>query len=162
MKKCIQGTFHYYIYDDKGERTIKGNLQDGSELYQNGALIDQGAMVLNNYKVYPNPYVVVSSDDTYTKHYYAGSQRIASRLSENPGLFGNSAVNVQENRAAEQMPDVEGEFKSYLDKARIETGTIEKEFARNSAQTGLYYLHGTTWEQRHLLPMPMLLQPNFL
>ena len=106
-----EGAFQYYAYDDKGERTIKYNLSEGEDFYQNGALID-GSLSFHGYKVYPNPYVVVSSDDTFTKHYFAGSQRIASRLSENPGLFGRSAMNVQENRTAEQMPDVEGEFKS--------------------------------------------------
>ncbi|KPE49122.1 hypothetical protein AOB46_21770, partial [Chryseobacterium indologenes] len=135
-----QGVFQYYAYDHAGERTIKYNLKEGAKLYQNGALIDQGAMVLNNYKVYPNPYVVVSSDDTYTKHYYAGSQRIASRLAENTGLFGRSATGTTEQ--SEEMPDVESDFKSYLDKTGVEAETIETEFARSSAQAGLYYLHG--------------------
>src|SRR5690606_2947007 len=65
------GLVQYYVYDDKGERTIKSSLQKDSELYQNGELVDTGLM-FDGFKVYPNPYAVYTSDGMLTKHYFAG------------------------------------------------------------------------------------------
>lgn len=134
------GIFQYYSYDNKGDRTIKYNLQEGPKLYQNGSLVD-GTMQLYGYKVYPNSYVVVSSDNTYTKHYYAGTQRIASRLADNPGLFNKVAINQNVNDDKDSMSDVETEFKAYSEKTGVDISKLETEFAKNSSQAGLYYLH---------------------
>ncbi|WP_426477465.1 polymorphic toxin type 8 domain-containing protein [Chryseobacterium sp. CBSDS_008] len=136
------GVYQYYTYDNKGERTIKYNLTDGTALYQNGALVN-GTMVLNNYKVYPNSYVVVSSDNTFTKHYFAGAQRIASRLADNPGIFNKSVTSrtIKESTDTTSI-DAENDFKSYLTKAGIKGESVETEFGKNAAQSGLYYLHG--------------------
>jgi hypothetical protein len=35
---------------------------------------------IKDYKIYPSPYVVLTSDKQMTKNYFAGSQRVASRL----------------------------------------------------------------------------------
>ncbi|MDN5478669.1 MAG: hypothetical protein L0G39_17215, partial [Chryseobacterium sp.] len=137
-----EGIFQYYSYDNKGDRTIKYNLTEGSSLYQNGALIN-GTMVLSDYKIYPNSYIVITSDNMFTKHYFAGTQRIASRLGDNPGIFNRSAsspVTVVQPRNT--TLEAENDFKIYLEKAGINGESIETEFGKNSAQTGLYYLHG--------------------
>ena len=39
-------------------------------------------MSINGYTSYPSAFVVVTSDGVYSKHYYAGSQRIVSRLGD--------------------------------------------------------------------------------
>lgn len=137
-----EGIFQYYSYDNKGDRTIKYNLTEGSSLYQNGALIN-GTMVLSDYKIYPNSYIVITSDNMFTKHYFAGTQRIASRLGDNPGIFNRSASSpVTVDQPRNTTLEAENDFKIYLEKAGINGESIETEFGKNSAQTGLYYLHG--------------------
>jgi len=142
VRRNPQSTFHYYVYDDKGERTIKANLIMDAELYQNGELVDNGA-TFESYKVYPNPYAVYSSDGMLTKHYFAGDQRIASKIGDSGGMFnlrqaapstGKEGGNPQEN--------AENDFKNYLSKAGYQTSDVEKEFAKNGQiLTGVYYLH---------------------
>ncbi|WP_228393949.1 SpvB/TcaC N-terminal domain-containing protein [Chryseobacterium artocarpi] len=134
------GVFQYYTYDNKGDRTIKYNLKEGPKLYQNGSLID-GTMQMYGYKVYPNSYVVVSSDNTYTKHYYAGAQRIASRLADNSGIFNRSAETQNISNDTDNTSDIENEFKVYSEKVGIDISNLDTEYALNSSQTGLYYLH---------------------
>ncbi|MDR6157658.1 RHS repeat-associated protein [Chryseobacterium sp. SLBN-27] len=137
------GSFQYYVYDDKGERTIKANLQNGSELYQNGEMIDNG-LVFDGFKVYPNPYAVYSSDGMLTKHYFAGDQRIASRLSDSGGMFYSKPAASQTGKEdADPHSIAENDFKNYLSKAGYRTYDIEKEFGKAPAPMGgLYYLHG--------------------
>ncbi|MBB4807695.1 RHS repeat-associated protein [Chryseobacterium defluvii] len=137
------GLFQYYAYDDKGERTIKYSLNEGAELYQNGSLIN-GNMVIGSYKVYPNSYVVAGSDHTYTKHYYAGTQRIASRLGDDPGLFTRMALSPRPKEKSEEKPaDPSVDIKTYMEKAGIDVSKVEAEFAKApSVLHGLYYLHG--------------------
>src|SRR5690606_26620180 len=77
----------YYMYDDKSERTIKYNMTGAVQLYQNGALVDPGSMGMDLYKVYPNPYMVLPQDGPYTKHYFDGSTRFASRLEGDVSIF---------------------------------------------------------------------------
>jgi len=140
------GSLQYYVYDDKGERTIKASLESDAELYQNGEMVESGLM-FNDFKVYPNPYAVFTSDGKLTKHYFAGSQRIASNIVDGGGIIqstpttsptSNDAVDAKAKQSAS-----EDEFKNYLKKAGLESSEIDKEFARNSTYlTGVYYLHG--------------------
>ncbi|MDN5397057.1 MAG: polymorphic toxin type 17 domain-containing protein, partial [Chryseobacterium sp.] len=140
------GSFQYYVYDDKGERTIKANLRKDTELYQNGEMIDNG-IHFNDFKVYPNPYVVYTSDGMFTKHYFAGSQRIASRIADSGGIFNSrqatSAGSKDGLDPKDKQSAADADFKSYLSKAGYEKTEIEKEFARAPAPVGgIYYLHG--------------------
>ncbi len=145
--KAIQtweaGTMQYYVYDDKGERTIKANLQSDTELYQNGEMVDNG-YVFDSFKVYPNPYVVYSSDGMLTKHYFAGDQRIASQLSDVGSIFNNrQSTSTNKIDSEDRQTSVENDFKYYLSKTGYKTSEIEKEFARNSTfMHGVYFLHG--------------------
>ncbi|WP_312346246.1 SpvB/TcaC N-terminal domain-containing protein [Chryseobacterium binzhouense] len=135
------GSFQYYVYDDKGERTIKANLQDGSELYQNGEMIDNG-LVFDSFKVYPNPYAVYSSDGMLTKHYFAGSQRIASKIGDAGGIFNyRQAAPSSDKDRKDPQAFAENDFKNYLSKAGYNTAEIEREFARGPVAQGIYYLH---------------------
>lgn len=73
------GTAHHYIYDASGERVLK-SAGSSSNLVINGTQ----ATSLNTpgaYTMYPSGYVVVGQHD-YTKHYYTGSQRIATRMGD--------------------------------------------------------------------------------
>jgi RHS repeat-associated protein len=140
------GSFQYYVYDDKGERTIKANLKNDTELYQNGEMVDNG-YVFDNFKVYPNPYAVYTSDGMLTKHYFAGEQRIASNIKDVGGIFNSrQATSSNSNEgidSKDKQSAAEADFKNYLSKSGYEETEVEKEFAKAPAPVGgIYYLHG--------------------
>ncbi|MFV0390560.1 MAG: toxin TcdB middle/N-terminal domain-containing protein, partial [Paludibacteraceae bacterium] len=96
------GYISNYLYDASGERTVK--MHGASEgVYVNGRLT---ASRLSNadFTAYVSPYLVVSPGGNYTKHIYAGSQRIASRLANGTmnattiTKAGGSAVNYTTKR----------------------------------------------------------------
>lgn len=68
----------HYIYDASGERVMKAS-SETEEVYGNGSLLDSSA-TLTGYTLYPSAFLVVDTNGIYSKHYYAGSQRIVSRL----------------------------------------------------------------------------------
>ena len=74
-----------YTYDYTGTRVIKshGPLED---VYINGAEQGLDYHDADNYTLYVSPYLIVNND-RFTKHYYAGTQRIASK--EGSGDFYN-------------------------------------------------------------------------
>lgn len=144
------GSFQYYVYDDKGERTIKADVQNDTELYQNGEMVNNG-YVFDNFKVYPNPYVVYNADGILTKHYFAGSERIASRLVDVGNIFNSTSTTRQSasesnKKSVDPQTAAETGFESYLTKAGFNTDEIEKEFGRNlntlNTNDGVYYMHG--------------------
>jgi len=144
------GSFQYYVYDDKGERTIKANIGRDTELYQNGEMVNNGWM-FNDFKVYPNPYVVYTSDGMLTKHYFAGDQRIASRLKDVGTTFTNTTTrqtpSADHKDAIDPQSAADSDFKNYLTKAGYNVDEVEKEFDRSTLNTlntndAVYYLHG--------------------
>lgn len=142
-------SFQYYVYNDKGERTMKMSLIGGTELYQNGVIADVGNFGIDNYKLYPNPYLVVNSDGSYTTHYYIGSQRFASRLRFTfPQSFYDVPANFPQSRVASQSNANAGEddFKNYLSKAGIDINSLEKGIDERPGPPilfgNVYYLHG--------------------
>ncbi|WP_170234731.1 SpvB/TcaC N-terminal domain-containing protein [Chryseobacterium hagamense] len=138
------GLYQYYVYDDKGERTIKYSLTGGSQLYQNGVLVDPGSVNIDHYKLYPNPYVVVTSDGQYTKNYFEGSTRFASRIEPHNDIFIPSITKAPNKDVKEIDPDKD--FKTYLEKMEVD-GKVSSELGTAKAppgmggQPGLYYLH---------------------
>ena len=66
----------YYQYDANGERTYK---LTGQLTYQNIGGEWHSYMLLDNPTLYASPYLVATPQG-YTKHYYAESERIASRI----------------------------------------------------------------------------------
>lgn len=140
------GSFQYYVYDDKGERTIKATLKNDTELYQNGEMVDNG-YVFDSFKVYPNPYTVYTSDGILTKHYFAGDQRIASRIKDVGTIFNSrqapSAISKEGADPKNKQSAAEDDFKNYLSKAGYRITDIETEFAKAPVPVGgIYYLHG--------------------
>lgn len=141
----ISGTYQYYSYDDKGERVIKYGLEAPSQLYQNGAPLNPDELRLFEYKIYPNPYVTVSSTGQYTKHYFEGSKRFASRLMDGAVRFEDPAV-LYSSRTADDKPptkpaDSKSDFEQYLEKAGLGSG-ISLELRERLWSPDLYYLHG--------------------
>ena len=138
------GLYQYYMYDDKGERTIKYSLTGGSQLYQNGALVDPGSIGIDHYKLYPNPYVVVTSDGQYTKNYFEGTTRFASRIEPHNDIFIPTTIKAP-NKDVKEI-DPAKDFRNYLQKMEID-GAVSSELGTAKAppgmggQPGLYYLH---------------------
>lgn len=65
----------YYGYDANGERVYK--LTGISNLGQVNSGSTQAQAILDDAVLYPNPYMVVTPKG-YTKHYYAGAERLAT------------------------------------------------------------------------------------
>lgn len=143
VNKDSQGTFQYYVYDGDGERIIKCNLEQGAQLYQNGQVIDAGTIQVNSFKIYPNAYHVENSEKMLTKHYYAGTERVASRIMDfdfptmrqqaNPSGLGNKSKDQDDG----------ADLKLYLKKAGIDFNQVKVELAKGPQfEAGVYYLHG--------------------
>ncbi|MBO4740770.1 MAG: hypothetical protein J5605_03890, partial [Bacteroidales bacterium] len=69
------GYLSYYAYGYDGNRAIK--MTGTATIDPNGTLINTGD--LNNITIYPNEYLSVTQAE-YTKYYYAGGNRIASKI----------------------------------------------------------------------------------
>ena len=67
----------YYAYDHAGERTLK--VTGRCDRLDINAWILHTVTSLRDHTVYPSPYIVLSNHG-YTKHYYAGTERLAARL----------------------------------------------------------------------------------
>ncbi|MGC3979156.1 MAG: RHS repeat-associated core domain-containing protein [Paludibacteraceae bacterium] len=85
-----------YWYDAAGERTVKESF-DNEGVYVNGVQ-SAGRTGTSKFTAYISPYMVVSNGGNYTKHIYAGSQRITSKVS-NSDIFSISPVNTNELQA---------------------------------------------------------------
>ncbi|MBQ1973357.1 MAG: hypothetical protein II222_03300 [Paraprevotella sp.] len=70
-----------YFYDAAGERTVKISAPDLS-VFVNGAEALKNDSALVKFVGYVSPYLVVSNGGRYTKHIYAGTQRIASKVGD--------------------------------------------------------------------------------
>ncbi|MES2862780.1 MAG: SpvB/TcaC N-terminal domain-containing protein [Bacteroidota bacterium] len=70
----------HYIYDAAGERILKASSQMES-VYENGQ-IDATSTTMGLYTTYVNSYVVVDANQKYSKHYFNGSQRVASKIGD--------------------------------------------------------------------------------
>ncbi|HBV14810.1 RHS repeat-associated core domain-containing protein [Chryseobacterium carnipullorum] len=73
--------FNYYVYDAAGERILKNDAVS-KNLYVNGN-DPSNTTQMGSFIYYPNGYLVLN-DKTMSKHYYMGSQKIATRVSEIP------------------------------------------------------------------------------
>ena len=78
MHAAINEKFYsYYTYDHSGERRLK-LVGDNSSMDVNADAM-YTATVLDNPTLYPSAYVVLGKKE-YTKHYYAGTDRVAACL----------------------------------------------------------------------------------
>src|SRR5690606_15956448 len=96
-------------------------------VYENGQLVDSNIQ-MGNYTSYPSAFLVVDPDGIYSKHYYAGTQRIAARIGDKNAdeLFADkkktaklngtdstdNTFNPEELKTLQQK-----DLQSYLDKA---------------------------------------------
>jgi len=84
---------HHYVYDHAGERIMKSSYTTSGTAV-NGQTGATNTNVLYPYTVYVNPYMIVTPytglQDYWSKHYYMGSQRIATERVQydSPGSGG--------------------------------------------------------------------------
>lgn len=108
----------HYIYDASGERILKADT-NMEAIYQNGTIVNSPSWVtINGYTSYPSAFMVITADGVYSKHYYAGSQRIVSRLGEDDAsIFDLGCIwckKLQDNQKTD--------LQNYANK--LKTGTI--------------------------------------
>ena len=72
-----------YWYDADGERTVKTS-GESDQVYVNG-VFSGGSTNTAKFSLYVSPYLVANQGGRYTKHIYAGSQRIVSKV----GVFAS-------------------------------------------------------------------------
>ncbi len=88
-------SMQHYVYDASGERILKAN-SDIETVFENGTLLNEpGSVSINGYTSYPSGFIVITADGVYSKHYYAGSQRIVSRLGDNTADIFNAEIYLQ-------------------------------------------------------------------
>ena len=73
---CDGKCYSYYAYDHEGERTLK--LTGSSNVNDINADAMNVSAILDQLTLYPSPFMVLTGKG-YTKHYYAGSDRICAR-----------------------------------------------------------------------------------
>ena len=76
-KNTDDHSYSYYAYDHTGQRVLK--LTGASDQLDINADFLRTHTVLTEPTLYPSPYIVLSNHG-YTKHYYAGSERVAARI----------------------------------------------------------------------------------
>ena len=91
---CDNGYVSLYWYDADGNRTVKEHL-GGEAVWVNGTPAGVNTDTLT-YSIYPNPYISITGD-RWTKHYYIGGERIASRTGT---LSGFNSLYAGDNYSA--------------------------------------------------------------
>ena len=107
LHTVVDDRYHsYYAYDHAGERTLK--IAGPCDALDVSAWVMHSHSPLQKFTLYPSPYVVVS-DHGYTKHYYAGTERLAARQG---GGFGKKVLYEQQGGITGQANTL---FKQSLD-----------------------------------------------
>ena len=78
---CDNGYVSAYLYDADGERVFKAS-GDATHMYVDAAEAPGAETDTRSFTLYVSPYLVVCEDGRYTKHFYAGAQRIVSKVGD--------------------------------------------------------------------------------
>ncbi len=152
---------HLYTYDHTGERALKryGNKTNvGIDAGESQSVIENA----DGYSAYFSPYFV-ETDGRYTKHYYAGTQRMASRVESMPKGMGEEPEQPEQaeqpdsqkqaSETASKQPSKEEkeamrDFNNMQNIKASDTGTTTSGASNASAVAGanesapdLYYYH---------------------
>jgi RHS repeat-associated protein len=97
----------HYIYDASGERILKAN-SNIEAIYGNGSLLDPATTTINSYTTYPSANLVIDSHGIYSKHYYAGTQRIVSRIGEqSSSIFGGDCTGCKTTETDNKLQELQ-------------------------------------------------------
>jgi RHS repeat-associated protein len=117
----------HYIYDAVGERILKASSKI-ENVYENGQ-VDANTSTMGLYTTYVSPYMVVDANQRYSKHYFNGSQRVASKMGEkdarmfdtNKQYFKQSNSKAAENSSSTDFDTLKTnqitDFSYYLSKS---------------------------------------------
>ena len=142
-----------YGNDASGQRTYKMQLSvfgSNTNTFPNTKILDVEKMQL-----YPNGFININQDGNYTKHYYAGSARIASKIG---GGFDDNITCTTDNLKVDYLLEV---MKTELGKLTNETvDDIENNFAQithligedpKNYEDGLFFYHGNHLSSTQLI-----------
>lgn len=97
-----ENNMQHYIYDANGDRVLKANTHSET-VYENGMLTYPTSVTINGYTTYPSAYLVVDPQGVYSKHYFAGSQRIASQIgTESTDIFLPRAMATDPKKGSDE------------------------------------------------------------
>ena len=154
----------HYIYDAGGERTLKAS-SHVEQVYENGQLVNSSNITFSTYTTYPSAFIVIDANQQYSKHYYAGTQRVVSKLGEeNVSIFEARRKTTEAIGKDTKEPEVSYEtikqiqitdLQAILDKAKRGKALFKeykpekepvvdaegKEIERAPAQVGIYFFH---------------------
>ncbi|WP_445455748.1 SpvB/TcaC N-terminal domain-containing protein [Flavobacterium sp. HNIBRBA15423] len=154
----------HYIYDAAGERTLKAS-SHVEQVYENGQLVNSSNITFSTYTTYPSAFIVIDANQQYSKHYYAGTQRIVSKLGEeNVSIFEARRKITEAIGKDTKEPEVSYEtikqiqitdlqailekakrgkalFKEYKPEKEPVVDAEGKEIERAPAQIGIYFFH---------------------
>src|SRR5690606_20057620 len=105
-------------------------------LFENGTPTDEG-VTLGAYTTYPSPYMTINSSSVYTKHYFAGSQRVASKPGGNANLFSAGFATEFDDLKQKQYGDAQAVADS-LDLGQLDLG---EEDVGTPISPAIYFFH---------------------
>ena len=152
-----------YTYNASGERIIKSHgTMEG--VYINGAPQGITFHETDNFTLYPASILTVNKN-RFTKHYFIGSQRIASRIGT--GLFNNvygrngSYVTAGQQDYAERMNQIQKQKETYYKQQGIALGVpTEKGAYGDPENTGVGYNAVLTELGNHDVPQGWVQTPR--
>ena len=152
-----------YTYNASGERIIKSHgTMEG--VYINGAPQGITFHETDNFTLYPASILTVNKN-RFTKHYFIGSQRIASRIGT--GLFNNvygrngSYVTAGQQDYAERMNQIQKQKEAYYKQQGIAPGVpTEKGAYGDPENTGVGYNAVLTELGNHDVPQGWIQTPH--
>ena len=152
-----------YTYNASGERIIKSHgTMEG--VYINGAPQGITFHETDNFTLYPASILTVNKN-RFTKHYFIGSQRIASRIGT--GLFNNvygrngSYVTAGQQDYAERMNQIQTQKEAYYKKVGVAPGVpTEKGAYGDPENTGVGYNAVLTELGNHDVPQGWVQTPR--
>ena len=152
-----------YTYNASGERIIKSHgTMEG--VYINGAPQGITFHETDNFTLYPASILTVNKN-RFTKHYFIGSQRIASRIGT--GLFNNvygrngSYVTAGQQDYAERMNQIQKQKETYYKQQGIAPGVpTEKGAYGDPENTGVGYNAVLTELGNHDVPQGWVQTPR--
>ncbi len=111
-------SFAYYGYNAANTRTYKLSLYN-TNLWINGQQQPLN-LQLQNAMFYPNTYLNFNQNGEYTKHYYNGMERVASRLGNN-----TTTIAISNNILEDRKLQVEDLFKEDIQELISETPQVD-------------------------------------
>ncbi len=121
----MKSHFAYYGYNASNTRTYKLSMLNQTQ-WANGQPLQ---LQLQNAMFYPNAYLTFNSSGNYTKHYYAGTERICSRLGDRTFSLDCSASLTPQTRQrlGTRIMQVDQNFRAELLEL-VEAGDVPVEF----------------------------------